>query len=427
MLKPNVVLDANDPTKHLYYPVKDIVIDRGEGVWLVDNHGERYLDCASGTFNLNLGYSHPEVLDAVEEQMRKLVHCTSSFQNGPVNRLVQKLVEVSPDNLTKVHPKVSSGSMANEGAIKIAQYVTGKRDVISLFLSHLGQSMMTMSFSGNAFRREPFPYLSQGAIHVPGPYCYRCFYNQKPETCNFLCVERINDFIEYSSSGQVACMILEPISGNGGNVMPPPGYLQAVKQMCDENEILLIFDEIQTGIGRTGKMFAADYFGVKPNMITTSKGLGGTGFQVSAILTEERLSTLPGHHHSFTYGANVLAATAAAKTLEIVSDPSFLENVTVMGNYILSRLNEMQKRYRFMGDVRGVGLMIGVEIDDADGQPDVDLTNKIAQVAKNHGLLIRTSRYGYGNVFKIRPPLTINAEESEYMCDQLEKVLASVT
>lgn len=417
---------ANDPTKNLYYPVKNIVIDRGEGVWLVDIHGKRYLDCASGTFNLNLGYSHREVLDAVQEQMEKLVHCTSSFQNAPVNQLVQKLVEVSPENLTKVHPKVSSGSMANEGAIKIAQYVTGKRDVISLFRSHLGQSMMTLSLSGNAYRREPFPFFSQGAIHVPGPYCYRCFYNQKPETCNFLCVERINDFIEHSSSGHVACMILEPISGNGGNVVPPPGYLQALKQLCDENDILLIFDEIQTGIGRTGKMFAADYFGVQPNMITTSKGLGGTGFQVSAILTEEQVSTLSTDHHAFTYGANVLAATAATKTLEIVSNSSFLENVTVMGNYILSRLVAMQKRYRFMGDVRGVGLMIGVEIIEADGQPDPDLTNKIAKVAMEYGLIIRTSRNGYGNVFKIRPPLTINAEECEYMCDQLEKVLASV-
>lgn len=427
MLQPNVIVDERDPTKNLYYSVKNIVIDRGEGAWLVDDHGKRYLDCASGTFNLNLGYSHPEVLNAVQEQMEKLIHCTSSFQNSPMHQFAEKLVEVSPDNLTKVHPKVSSGSMANEGAIKIAQYVTGKRDVISLFRSHLGQSMMTLSLSGNAYRREPFPFFSQGAVHVPGPYCYRCFYNQKPESCNFLCVERINDFIEHSSSGHVACMILEPISGNGGNVVPPPGYLQALKQLCDENGILLIFDEIQTGIGRTGKMFAAQHFGVKPNMITTSKGLGGTGFQMSAIITEEHLTTLPLDHHAFTYGANILAATAATKTLEIVSEPSFLENVTTQGNYILSRLVTMQKRYRFMGDVRGVGLMIGVEIIGANGEPDPDLTNKIAKVAKEYGLIIRTSRNGYGNVFKIRPPLTINAEESEYMCDQLEKVLASVT
>lgn len=417
----------SDSTKNFYYPIENLVMDRGEGVWLYDINGKRYLDCASGTFNLNLGYSHREVLDAVHEQMEKLVHCTSCFQNAPVNQLVQKLAEVSPDNLTKVHPKVSSGSVANEGAIKIAQYVTGKRDVISLFRSHLGQTMMTLSLSGNAFRREPFPYLHQGAVHVPGPYCYRCFYKQKPETCNFLCVERINDFIAHSSSGQVACMILEPISGNGGNVVPPPGYLQALKKLCDEHNILLIFDEIQTGIGRTGKMFAADYFGVQPNMMTVSKGLGGTGFQVSAILTEERLSTLDSHHHSFTYGANVLAAAAAVKTLEIVSNPCFLENVTTNGNYILERLNSMKKHYPFIGDVRGVGLMIGVEIIDADGSPDVDLTNKIAKVAMKYGLIIRTSSYGHGNVFKIRPPLTISAQEAEYLCDQLDKVLANLT
>jgi 4-aminobutyrate aminotransferase len=426
MIRSRSLEIVQSPRANLGLPAQNVVIDRGEGVWLHDVDGRRYLDCAAGTFNLSLGYSHREVLDVVREQMEKLIHCTSSLQNEPVNRLVRKLAEVAPKNLTRVHPKVSSGSVANEGAVKMAQYVTGKRDVISFFHSHHGQSMMTLSISGSASRREPYPALYEAGLQVPGPYCYRCFYKLTPDTCNFLCVERIHDFLEHAGSGRVACMILEPITGNGGNVVPPPGWLQAIRALCDERGIMLIFDEIQTGIGRTGKMFAADHFGVSPNAMTLSKGLGGTGFQVSAILTEESLGAFPAHHHAFTYGANVLAAAAAAKTLEIVGRPGFLDHVTAMGDYIMERLRAAQRRHRFIGDVRGVGLMIGAEIVAPDGAPDVDRTNRIARAALDHGLIIRTSGYGHGNVIKIRPPLIIQAHEAEYLCDHLDALLAEV-
>lgn len=410
----------------IYHKVSNTVMKYGKGIYLYDTENNRYIDCASATFNLSLGYGHPEVIKTVKEQANSLIHVTSSFQSDPINNVVRKLVQLSPKNLTKVHPKVSSGSVANEGAIKIAQYFTGKKDVISLFRSHLGQTMMMTSLSGNAFRKEPFPNLFAGSIQVPDPYCHRCFYKQKPKTCNFLCVERIYDFIEYGSSGNIACIIVEPISGNGGNIVPPPGYFQALKKLCDEKNIILIFDEIQTGIGRTGKMFAAEYFNIEPNIITLAKGLGGTGFQFAAILTEERLTGLDGHHHSFTFGSNVLAAAAAAKTLEIVSQPKFLKNVEIVGNYIIKRLCKMQKKYNFISDVRGVGLMIGVEISDFQGNPNPDLTNYIAKTAMKYGLIIRTSRYGYGNVFKIRPPLIITLEESEELCDRLEQILEEV-
>ena len=411
----------------LSYDISDLFIEKGRGLYIYDREGNRYLDCGSCTFNLSLGYSHPEVLAAIQKQSDNLVDLSSSFQSEAVTSMVTQLVDLSPPNLTKVHPRVCSGSSANEGAIKIAQYFTGKRDVISFFRSHLGQSMMMTSMSGNAFRREPFPVLFSGSVHVPEPYCHRCFYKQKPETCGMLCVERINDFIEYASSGSVACVIVEPISGNGGNVVPPPGYFEALKKLCDERGIVLIFDEIQTGVGRTGKMFAADYFQVQPNMMTLAKGLGGTGFQAAAILMEARMEGLAGHHHSFTYGSHVLSAAAAAKTLEIISQPEFLQNVETVGDYILLRLHKMKEKFAFIDDVRGVGLMIGVEVSDGEGNPDVAKTNQIAKCAKKHGLLIRTSRYGYGNVFKIRPPLIMTVSDAEWMCDQLEKVLDEVS
>lgn len=409
--------------EHIYYSVSDKMMLRGEGIYLYDSEGGSYVDCASATFNLSLGYGHPAVVKAITEQAAQLIHITSSFQSKPINELVTKLVELSPKNLTKVHLKVSSGSTANEGAIKMAQLATGKRDVISMFRSHLGQTMMMTSLSGNAFRKEPFPLLYSGGLQVPDPYCHRCFYKQMKGTCGMLCVQRIGDFVEYASSGQVAAVVVEPISGNGGNIVPPEGYFQALRQFCDNNDIVLIFDEIQTGIGRTGHMFAADHFGVEPDVITVAKGLGGSGAQIAGILTNDMLAGLPSHHHSFTYGANLLAAAAANAALDVISKPDFLANVRATGNHILGRLGDMQARYRQIGDVRGVGLMIGFELDKGDGEPDVALTNHLAKKAMDHGLIIRTSRYGYGNVLKIRPPLTLTLTEADLICDRLEGLL----
>ncbi|MEV5505578.1 aspartate aminotransferase family protein [Streptomyces orinoci] len=415
-------MDVKDVRDLIYYPVSAQKFARGEGIFLYDEDGNEYLDCASATFNLSLGYSHPAVVAAMKEQLDLFTHLTSSMQSDPINGLVRRLVEVSPDNITKVHPKVSGGSEANEGAIKMAQYATGKSEVISLFRSHLGQTMMMTSMSGNAFRKAPFPSLFPRTLQVPDPYCFRCFYGQKQGSCGMMCVDRIEDFLEYASTGQVAAIVVEPISGNGGNIVPPDGYFQKLRAFCDEHDIVLIFDEIQTGIGRTGEMFAAQHFGVEPDAITTAKGLGGSGAQVAAILTNDRLAGLPANHHSFTYGANLLAASAANVTLDIIRRPEFLANVRATGNYIMTRLDDMRTRYPAIADPRGVGLMIGFEIVDAEGEPDVKLTNHLASAAMQHGLILRTSRYGYGNVLKIRPPLILTLDQAELLCDRLENL-----
>jgi len=408
---------------YIYYPVSEKKMSRGEGIYLYDADGGQYIDCASGTFNLSLGYSHPAVLEAMRVQAESAVHVTSSYLTDPVADVARKLVEVAPANLTKANLKVSSGSAANEGAIKMAQLATGKRDVITLFRSHVGQTMMMTSMSGNSFRRSPFPNLFPGALQVPDPYCFRCFYRQNPQSCGMMCVDRIEDFLEFASSGQVAAIVVEPISGNGGNIVPPDGYFPRLRQFCDDHDIVLIFDEIQTGIGRTGHMFAAEHFGVQPDAITTAKGLGGSGAQVAAILAADRLHGLPAHHHSFTYGANLMAAAAASVTLDIVGRPEFLANVRRTGDYIMTRLHDMRQRYPFIGDVRGVGLMIGFELVNPGGSEAVTLTNHIAAEAMKHGLILRTSRYGFGNVLKIRPPLILTMQQAEVICDRVDALL----
>lgn len=423
MGKNTIISDGNTDASAVYYPVTDIKMVKGEGIYLYDSDGQKYIDCASATFNLSLGYSHPEVIRAMKEQADEMIHITSSFQSEPINKLAKKLVELAPNGLTKAHLKVSGGSVANEGAIKMAQRATGRRDVISLFRSHLGQTMFTASLSGNAFRKANAALPMAGSLQVPDPYCYRCFYGQKFPSCNYMCVQRLDDFLEFASSGNVAAIIVEPISGNGGNIIPPDGYFQKLREFCNKHDIKLIFDEIQTGIGRTGYMFAAEYFDVEPDALTVAKGLGGSGAQVAGILASDELSGLSTNEHSFTYGSNILAASAAIATLDIVSQPAFLANVRSTGDYILFRLEEMKKKYPLIGDVRGLGLMIGIEINDIDGKPDTTLTNWLAEKAMEFGLILRTSRYGYGNVLKIRPPLILTLEEAELICNQFELLI----
>ncbi|PBC70154.1 4-aminobutyrate aminotransferase [Streptomyces sp. TLI_235] len=407
----------------VYYSVSDTRMVTGEGVYLYDSEGRGYIDCASATFNLSLGYRHPAVIKAMKDQADELIHVTSSFQTEAVNRLSQRLVDLAPKRLTKAHLKVSGGSVANEGAVKMAQRATGKRDVITLFRSHVGQTMMMASLSGNAFRREPFAQLYPGGLQVPDPYCHRCFYGQQAGSCGLMCVDRISDFLEFASSGSVAAVLIEPISGNGGNIVPPDGYFAKLRELCDEHNIKMIFDEIQTGIGRTGRMFAAEHFGVEPDAMTVAKGLGGSGAQVAAILASDELAGMPSHEHSFTYGANLLSAAAALATLDVIDNPDFLANVRATGNHILARLEEMSRRHRCISEVRGVGLMIGIEISEPDGSPAVDLTNHLAHKAMEHGLILRTSRYGFGNVLKIRPPLTLTMAEADLICDRFDALL----
>lgn len=416
----------DDVAGRYYHPPDDVHMARGEGIFVYDEDGREYLDCVSGTFNLLLGYSHPELIETIREQAGSLIHVTSRFQTRPLNELVTRLLDVAPPNLTRVHLKSASGSDANEGAIKIAQHHTGKSDVVSLFRSHLGQTLAMIGASGAAFRRAPFPSRMPGFVHVPDPYCLRCFYREQPDSCGMLCAERVHDFIDFASSGSVACMIVEPISGNGGNIVPPPGYLQALKRVCEQRDILLIYDEIQTGFGRTGEMFAADYFGVAPHMMTFGKGLGGSGMPIAGIFTEERLAGLEGHHINSTFGGNVLASAVAAKTLEIIGRPGFLENVRAVGAYVSGRLWDLANRVGFICDVRGPGLMIGVELVDRGGKPNPALANRIAATATDHGLLLRTSLYGFGNVVKVRPPLILTLDEAETMCDRLEQLFLAV-
>jgi len=415
-----------DAGRFAYHELGDTKLVRGEGVRVWDADGRELLDCVSGTFNLILGHNHPEVVATIKEQSDELIFASAMFQTEATNTVMAQLVALSPPNLTRVSLRSNSGSTANEGAIKIAQHHTGRSDVIVPFRGHVGQTIAATAMNGMARMREPFPQLLAGAIRVPDPYCLRCFYRQQPETCGFWCVDRIDDFLTYASSGSVACMIIEPISGAGGNIVPPPGYLQHLKTFCEEREIVLIFDENQTALGRTGHMFAADAFGVAPHMMTVSKGLSGSGLPLAAILTEDRLVGMERSQHGFTYGGHQLAAAAAVTTLKVVQRPGFLEHVRDVGGALLAWLRELQADHPRVCDVRGMGLMLGIEVVEDDGSKSNRRAKALHAALLERSVVTRVSEHGLGNVIELRPPLILAHEDARLIADRFGEALQSL-
>ncbi|WP_406486371.1 aspartate aminotransferase family protein [Streptomyces sp. NBC_01563] len=415
-----------DPNAAAYHELGPDLLVRGEGIRVWDDEGREFLDCVSGTFNLILGHNHPAVVAAVKEQSEHLIFASSAFQTAPTNQVMTLLAELTPPNLTRVNLRSCSGSTANEGAIKIAQLHTGHRDVVVPFRGQVGQSLAATAYNGLARMRAPFPPHHPGAVHVPDPYCRRCFYRQHPDSCGLWCVERIDDFLTYAGSGSTACLIIEPISGVGGNVVPPPGYLQRLREFCTERGIVLIFDEMQTAFGRTGELFAADHFGVQPDIMTVSKGLTGSGLPLAAVITEERFVGMDRSLHGFTYGGHTLAAAAAAVTLEIVRQPPFLAQVRTVGAVLLDRLLKLKDEHPCVFDVRGVGLMLGVEVADPDGTRSSPLAHALHRALSDRFVITRVSEHGQGNVIEMRPPLILTEQDAHLIADRFGEALETL-
>jgi 4-aminobutyrate aminotransferase len=408
----------------------NVTFTKGSGIRLYTPENEEYIDGASGTFNLSLGYSHPELVEVLKQQVENLIHVSSAFTAELAQQVLDCILDEAPEHITDGWMRDIIGSTANEGAVKIANKFNGKNEVVSLSLSHHGQTLYTTNISGNAFRRKSFSNtISTKNAIVPAPYCYRCPFSAKgPGKCGFLCAEAIYDYAEYASSGGVSAMVMEPILGNGGNIIPPEGYFEKIRQICDELDIALIADEVQTGIGRTGYMFASEHYNIKPDIITLAKGLGGIGIPAAAILYKPEYAVLEKFEHSYTSGGNLLSLTASQKTMEVVSREGFLENVRSSGAVLGQLLNKLKENYpHIIGDVRGIGYMWGLEINAADGAPDPALTNKIIDVAfEDHNLILRGSRYGFGNVVKVRPSLTANVDDIEEIYSRLNKIFSQI-
>ncbi|MBF0443351.1 MAG: aspartate aminotransferase family protein [Oligoflexales bacterium] len=387
----------------------------GRGIYLYID-GIKYIDCASGTFNLSLGYSAEEVVESVCDQVRSCSHLSSQYTAGKSAEIFDMLKPYLPSHIEAFWFRDIIGSTANECAVRIAQKATGRSDIISVFLSHHGQSLAATGISGNAFRHSSFSYPVAGSIKIPAPDCFNCFYAQTRGRCGLLCAERLTDFIEYASSGKVAAFIIEPILGNGGNIVPEEGYFKKIREICDRNGILIIADEVQTGFGRTGSFFASNGFArdLRPDIITFAKGAGGIGIPVAGVLMRKELDVLEPWEHSTTSGANPLALAALEGTIRYFEKYNVIGNVEKQSSLLQKGLNLLAANHPYIFNVRGRGLMYAFDMAE---RGDVDLFLKIAE--KNR-LILRTSRYVFGRSVKVRPPLIVTTAEIREILVKLE-------
>ena len=401
--------------------VDPLVIERAEGATYYGEDGSSYIDCWAGIAVVNNGHGNEAVISAAREQMEKLVHCCSyTFHAIPVADLAEKLAEMTPGNLKKSF-FANSGAEAIEGAARLAKRYTKKNEAIALTHSFHGRTYGTLSLTGNAGRKKGGGPYMPGVAFAPAPYCYRCplkLYN--PETCSMACAEAIADVIQFETSENVAFFVAEPIMGEGGIIVPPANYFKSVKKVLDENNILFMADEVQSGFCRSGKLFAIEHYGVDPDIMVMAKGIAN-GFPLSCFIAPDKIADAfqVGDHLS-TFGGNPVSCAAALANIRFIEKNKIAEQAADKGKRVLTALEEIRPKHVTIGDIRCLGLMVGIEVvQDADSKaPASAEAAKIRAAMREQGVLLGLGG-GYGNVLRIQPPLTISE-------DELEKVLLSI-
>jgi 4-aminobutyrate aminotransferase len=405
--------------------VEPVVVVRASGRTLTADDGRTYLDCFSGISVVNAGHNHPRILAAAREQMEQLVHCCSYVYHVPVvGELAARLADVTPAGLTKSFFS-NSGAEANEGAMRLAKQATGRHEVVALTYGFHGRTIGTLSITGNSARKKNNgPYLP-GVAFGPAPYCYRCPLGLSYPSCGVACAHALTDVIRLQTAGDVAAFVAEPVLGEGGLIVPPPEYFEIAARIFHDNGALFIVDEVQTGFGRTGKMFGIEHFpGAAPDILTMAKGIA-SGFPLGAFTAREPVSEAmkPGDHLS-TFGGNPISCAAALANLAVIEEEKLIENAARQGAWLLARFRRLQEGVPLIGEVRGRGLMIGLELvrDRGSKEPAAQEAKAIRAALRERGALVGVGGV-YGNVVRIQPPLSITPEECEQAAEAIEEVL----
>ncbi len=389
-----------------------MVIDHGEGVMLYDKNNKAYIDCTSQAWSLNIGHSHPKIIANVSEFIKHYTHIRTSFETVPKLLLSKKLTELAPGNLKKVAYALS-GSDANEGSIKLAMRNNPSSNTLAVMMDGYHGRSLAMINASWPHPNNRFTAWSAPVVRIPQGYCYRCPYHLSYPGCKLACVDYAKDLIVRGASERPYALMMEPMQGNGGMVEYPEGYLPAIRKMCDELGMLLIFDEIQTGFGRMGEWFAADLYKTTPDIMTIGKALGG-GFPLFGNLWRADLKTFSPGDHSYTFAHFPVSMVAALTFIEIMEEENLLENCRKMGKLFTQELKKLQAQYDFIGDVRGPGLMIAIEIvkNKTTKEPDYDIPDMFIKEGLDRGVIFGESKYLHlGNVVKIKPPLVITSEQ----------------
>ncbi len=411
--------------------VEPVVVERASGATVYDTEGRAYIDCFGGIAVTNAGHCHPKVVAAAQAQAGKLVHAASYVYHVPVVAdLAERLAQITPGRLKKTFFG-NSGAEGIETALRMAKAYTGKNEFIALTHAFHGRTVGTLSVTGNMLRKKRGgPYLP-GVAFAPAPYLYRNpFGTDDPEVLAQRCAEMVEWAIKYQTSGNVAAFIAEPVLGEGGIIVPPANYFRYVKQVLDRYGILLIVDEVQSGFGRTGKLFAIEHYGVEPDIMVLAKGIAD-GFPLSACIARAEIADAfqPGEHLS-TFGGNPVSCAAALANIEVMLEEDLPGQAARKGEQALAQLRELASEHELIGDVRGIGLMIGVELvtDRRTKEPAAKQAAALRAYCREHGVLVGVGGQE-GNVVRIQPPLTISWEELEralaVLADGLRTVRAS--
>jgi 4-aminobutyrate aminotransferase-like enzyme len=402
-------------------PRVPVVFVEGKGATLISAHGEEYLDLFSGIAVTNAGHCHPRLVKAGTDQLKKVWHVSNLYYNEPATLLAKELANITGLEVTFF---CNSGAESVEGAVKLAKrYAVAQGDtgteIIALQGSFHGRTSLTLGLTGQKKYKEkmgPFVH-SSGITHVPTPYCYRCPHSY-PD-CGIICAYALQDALTYQTTGDVAAFIAEPILGEGGIIVPPKEYFTITQRICKEQGILFIADEVQTGFGRTGSMFASQEMGIQPDIMTMAKGIAG-GLPLGAFSSSKELFSAfsPGDHFS-TFGGNPVCCAVAREIITVLQEEGLIEHARTLGTYIMKRCMEIQQESELIGEVRGLGLMIGIEL----------LSPEIAQ--KLHAFMIKNNCIvGLGGlhktVIRMQPPLVIKKEEADHALSVFEKGLSEI-
>jgi 4-aminobutyrate aminotransferase / (S)-3-amino-2-methylpropionate transaminase / 5-aminovalerate transaminase len=406
------------------------VANRGQGALLEDVDGNVFVDFVGGIGVLNIGYSHPEVVEVVKEQAEKFFHTSiNAIAYEQYIKLAEKLNEIIPIDGPKKTIFVNTGAEADENAIKLAREFTGRSEIICFSGAFHGRTNLTMALTSKVkpYKNGYGPF-TPGVHRIPFPYCYRCPHGQERETCNMFCASKLEDFfMEYVVPEEVACIIMEPIQGEGGFVIPPEEYVVAIRNICDKYGILLISDEVQAGFCRTGKMFASEYWPVKPDIVTTAKSLAG-GMPLSAVTARADLmdAAHPGGLGG-TYSGNPLSTAAGLKIVEIMERDNLADRANEIGATCMERFYEMKEKYDIIGDVRGRGAMMAIEFvkDRGTKEPNKEAVGQIMKECYQNGLLTLSAGVR-GNNIRFLMPLVITDEQLNAGLEILENAVAKV-
>jgi len=409
-----------------FYP---LVIESGKDCIVKDVDGNEYIDFNSGVLCLNVGHCHPLVIEAVKRQSEKFLHYSwTDFYYEHLVDLGEKLEKMTPGSFPKKIFYSNSGAESIEAAIKVSKWHTRRQLFLAFIGAFHGRLIGSLSLTASKpVQKKYFSPLMPGVIHVPYPYCYRCPYKLTYPDCDYWCVDFIDEWVfkKYVPPEDTAAFFFEPIQGEGGYVVPPIEYFQKLKKLADKYGILLADDEIQAGVGRTGKFCAIEHWNVTPDIVCLAKSIAA-GLPLGVTIARAEVMDWEGGSHANTFGGNPLACSAAKAVIDVVEKEKLMENATRQGAHMMTRLKEMQEKYPIIGDVRGKGLMIGVEIvkDKKTKAPGSDEASEIMQKSWRRGVAAITCG---PSTIRIAPPLTITRELVDSALNVIEGVVKEVS